>query len=86
MSAKEEHPLAVAIANLVGWAYTDSLVNLDRLKLRDCLERDAAGNSRGMLTAEECVLFVCGGEDGAIPTALSAAFPATDAYLTAEMT
>ncbi len=86
MNAQEEHPLEVAVAALCGWAYTDSLVVLDRVKLRDCLERDSAGNSRGMLTAEECQLFVCGGEDGAIPTALSAAFPATDAYITEEMT
>ncbi len=76
-----QHPLDRATKDLSAWAYTDSLVQLDAVRLRQCLADDAAQNARAMLTPDECEVFICGGEDGGIPPELVAAFPKTHAYL-----
>ncbi len=70
-----------AVESLMGWAYTDSLVRLDAKRLGVLLAEDFERNSRCMLTLDECEAFICGGEDGAPPPELVAAFPKTHAYL-----
>lgn len=77
----DHHPLDQAVKALSGWSYTDSLVQLDAVRLRQCLADDAAQNDRGMLTPGECEAFICGGEDGAPPAELVAAFPKTHAFI-----
>lgn len=71
----------VAVKELCGWALTDSRVCLDDKRLSKLLAEDFAGNARCMLTSAECEAFICGGEDGAPPPELVAAFPKTSAYL-----
>ena len=74
-------PIDIAVKELSAWAYTDSLVQLDAVRLRQCLADDAEKNDRAMLTPAECEAFICGGEDGAPPPELVAAFPKTHALI-----
>lgn len=74
--------MAIAVRAIKGWAFTDSLVEVDSERLCKCLAADALTNTRGMLTEAECEAFVCGSEDEDPSLAgLKKQFPSTDAYL-----
>ncbi len=77
---KNEHPLDACVRNLREWAYCDSLVQLDRKRVRDALSDDHAACGR-LMTDDECMRFVCGGDDGAPPPELARDFPRTHALL-----
>ncbi len=83
MTAK--HPLDACVDSLRAWAYTDSLVELDRARLRKALADDHE-TSGYLMTEKECEAFVCGDDSGAPPVQLVRDFPKTHAYLNEEMT
>jgi hypothetical protein len=76
----EEHPIDRVARWLDEWAWSDSLVRLDRGELRRALIEDEA--IVGYLPSEkECELFITGGDSGKLPVKLVADFPKTDAIL-----
>lgn len=77
----EIHPLDVAVARLRGWAYHDSLVNLDKHELRAKLAADVAATGTDLMTEEESMTFICGGDEGEPPPELVKRFPATHEWI-----
>ncbi len=70
-------------ARLAEWAFSDSGITLDRLKLEKLLAEEA--NLVGYLPSDkQCMEFICGGDDGAPPAQLVRDFPKTNAYLEKE--
>lgn len=75
-----EHPLDLATRSIAEWAYCDSMVYLDRKKLRGLLADDS--ETAGYLpTDEQCGEFVCGDDTGTPPAKLVTDFPRVHAYL-----
>jgi hypothetical protein len=87
--ASGPHPLDAAVARVRGWAYTDSLLDLDKGKLRELLASDIETTGTALPNEFECSEMICGLEDrdsrpcneGGIPLDLIARFPATHAWL-----
>lgn len=78
-----EHPIAHVAIELQQWAYTDSLIVLDLVKLTALLIEDE--RQAGYLPSDkQCELLICGGDDGAPPAQLVRDFPKTNAYLEKE--
>ena len=75
-----EHPIDRMTKSISAWAFCDSMVQLDAVRLRSVLADDAASSGR-ILTEIECEAFVCGAENGEVPQALIDAYPKTHAYL-----
>lgn len=67
-------------ARLAEWAYTDSGIVLDRLKLEALLKEESV--AAGYLPSDdECMEFICGADDGEPPAKLVRDFPKTNAYI-----
>ncbi|HEX4334651.1 MAG TPA: hypothetical protein VH062_01990 [Polyangiaceae bacterium] len=80
MSTVDEHPVHRAARQLAEWAYCDSMIELNRSKLRELLSEDE--QTSGYLPSDEqCMQFICGGDDGAPPPDLVRDFPKTHAWL-----
>jgi hypothetical protein len=60
------HPLDACVESICGWAYTDSLVELDRKRVREALAADHA-TSGYLMSEEQCASFICGDDSGAPP-------------------
>lgn len=76
----EEHPIDRMAKSISAWAFCDSSVQLDAVRLRRVLADDAATSGR-ILTEIECEAFICGSEHGEVPPSLIADYPKTHAYL-----
>jgi hypothetical protein len=76
----EQHPIDRMVESIAGWSYSDSLVEVDRKKLRAKLIEDALASGQTM-SDEACELFVCGDVDDPELKKLRTAFPKTDAFL-----
>ena len=75
-----EHGLHRAARLLSEWAYCDSMIEIPQAQLRKRLNEDH--ETAGYLpTDEQCMEFICGGDDGAPPPDLVRDFPKTHAYL-----
>jgi hypothetical protein len=81
-------PLAIeaAVEAIVEVAYSDSLVELDARRLRQCLVDDVGATGTAMLSESECEVFVCGDADDERQPGLKARFPKTDAWLEEQLT
>ncbi len=80
--ANPKHPLDAAAESIAGWAFCDSSVLVDIVRLRNALAEDvAAAADNALPTEQECYDLVCGSEAGDVPAALVKAFPNTHALL-----
>jgi hypothetical protein len=81
--AQQRIPLALeaCVEALRELAYSDNLVDLLEEPLRQCLVDDVAGTGTALLSELEVVAFICGSNDGEVPTALALRFPKTHAWL-----
>lgn len=84
------HPLDLAVARVRGWAYTDSLLDLDAVKLRELLAADVETTGTALPTEQEAMEMIVGPmsedrerpcSDNSIPLDLIERFPATHAWL-----
>lgn len=74
--------IELAACSIINWAYADSLVELDRDRLKEQLRCD--WNLTGRVPTEaECEVFVTGDDSGEIPKKLIEQFPRTHAFLNA---
>lgn len=78
--SSDEHPIDRMTKSISAWAFCDSMVQLDAVRLRAALADDAARSGR-ILSDLECQVFVCGAEHGEVPPSLTDDYPETHAYL-----
>jgi hypothetical protein len=78
--------IEAAVESLQSMAYTDSGLELDERKLRQCLVDDVGATGTAMLSEAECDVFVCGDADDERQPGLKARFPKTDAWLEEQLT
>ncbi len=80
----------MAVARVRGWAYTDSLIDLDQSRLRELLAADVEATGTALPNEDDAGELICGVMSNArerpcngsgIPLDLIARFPATHAWL-----